>query len=127
MTCLISARIPHIKAAPRKDAHRLKYRFVALIVDPVPQWHVDRISFAFSNTIVPHLSRPREELPILVETTSHDSIRQVKRLLDSISVVHVNVDIEDSLMIPQELQDAENDVCGSASRIPRKTGEGTHR
>lgn len=50
-------------------------------------------------TVVSHLSGSREELSVFVEAGRHDSVGRVERLFDAVSVVHINVDVEDSLVI----------------------------
>jgi hypothetical protein len=78
----------------------LKYALVALVCDSIPQWHIDRISLSSSDTVIPHFAGPWEKLSVLVKAGGHDSIRRVKRLLDPVSMVDVNVNVEHSLVIP---------------------------
>lgn len=49
-----------------------------------------------------------------METHSHDSICEVEGLLDSISVVNINVKIHHSSMIFQQFEDSQNDIIGVA-------------
>lgn len=46
----------------------------------------------------------------LVERHRHDSVGRVERLLDSVSVVDVDVDVEDASVELEQLQDAKHDV-----------------
>jgi hypothetical protein len=55
--------------------------------------------FTLANAIVPHLACAREELAILVEARGHDAIRGVKCLLHAVAVMHVDVDVQDTLVI----------------------------
>jgi hypothetical protein len=63
----------------------------------------------------PDISRSREEIPVeLMERAGEDSIRRVERLLDSVSVVDVDVDVEHSGVDTEQFEDAENDVVDVA-------------
>ena len=59
---------------------------------------------------IPEFSRSREELSVLVQRDGHDSIGRVEGFLDSVSVVNVDVDVEDSFVVPEEFEDSEDDV-----------------
>ena len=63
-----------------------------------------------SYTSVAKFTRSGEILAILVERACHDAIGRVKRFFDTIAVVDIDVDIEDSLFEAQQLQDAQNDI-----------------
>ena len=56
------------------------------------------------------LARPGEVLSVLVEANSHDAVGGVERLLDAVTVVHVNVDVQHTCMITKQLQDAKHDI-----------------
>jgi hypothetical protein len=45
-----------------------------------------------------------------VEGDSHDSVGRVESLLDTVTVVNVDVNVEDSLLKAKELNNTENDV-----------------
>jgi hypothetical protein len=45
-----------------------------------------------------------------VERYGHDAIGRVEGFLYTISVVHVNVDVQHALLVSQKLDDAEDDV-----------------
>jgi hypothetical protein len=49
-----------------------------------------------------------------VQTDGHDPVGRIECLLDAVSVVDVDVDVEDSFVIPEELEDAEDDVVDVA-------------
>lgn len=49
-------------------------------------------------------------LSVLVKGASHDPVRRVKSLFDAISVMDVDVDVEYTRMVTQQLQDAQDDV-----------------
>jgi hypothetical protein len=52
-------------------------------------------------------------LTILVEATCHDTVCCVERLLDTVTVVDVDVDIQHTRVVTKELQDAEDNVWAS--------------
>jgi hypothetical protein len=55
-----------------------------------------------------------EEIAISMERYGHDSICAVEGFLDSISMMNVDIDIEYSVMIFQELQDGEDNIIDIA-------------
>ena len=44
----------------------------------------------------------------------HDAVRSVKRLLNSVSMVHIDVNVEDARMVPQELENSKDDIVNVA-------------
>jgi hypothetical protein len=56
------------------------------------------------------VSRAWEEISISMERYGHDSVCAVESFLDSISMMHVDVNIEYPVMVFQELQDSEDNV-----------------
>lgn len=111
--------------------HRFEHAPVVLVVDAVPQRNVDSVVAALAIADVFEVSRSGEKLAVLVKRGRHDTIGRVERLLDSVSVVDVDVDVEDSRVIPQELEDTKYNVFRSKamSVIPHVSGwrlEGAH-
>ena len=45
-------------------------------------------------------SRSRKVFSILVETDSHDTVCCIKRLLDAITMVHIDINVQYSIVIP---------------------------
>ena len=60
------------------------------------------------------VSRAREEISISMERYGHDSVCAVEGFLDSIPMMHVDVNIEYPVMVFQELQDCEDNVIDIA-------------
>ena len=50
---------------------------------------------AYSN-----FTRPGEIFSILVETDGHDTVSCIERFFDSITMVYINVNVKNTLMIP---------------------------
>jgi hypothetical protein len=46
-----------------------------------------------------------------VERAGHDPIGGVERLLDAVTVVDVDIDVENALVVSQKLENPEDDVC----------------
>ena len=49
----------------------------------------------------PQLPSSWEEFTILVETTGHDTICRVESFLDAIAVMYIDVDVQDSCVVPE--------------------------
>lgn len=88
----------------------LENGFVGLVSDTVSQRVVDRVVFAASDTNVAKLTSTREVLSVLVERDRHDTIGCVESLLDTVSMVNVNIDVEDSFHESQKFEDTEYDI-----------------
>ena len=60
------------------------------------------------------ISSSREVLSVLVEADGHDSVRGIEGLLHAVPVMDVDIDVQDTLVIFEQLQDGENDVVDIA-------------
>jgi hypothetical protein len=94
-----------------RKANRLEDTLVRLVGDAVPQGEVDGVVLALAMSNVLDVPRSGEELPVLVEGGRHYTVGRVEGLLHPIAVVHINIDVEDSRVVTQELENAEDDVC----------------
>jgi hypothetical protein len=61
-------------------------------------------------TSVLDISSAREEIAIPVERHSHDSIRAVECLLNTVTMMHININIEDSIVVFQKLKYSQDDI-----------------
>mmetsp|Transcript_20578 Transcript_20578/g.48498 ORF Transcript_20578/g.48498 Transcript_20578/m.48498 type:complete len:426 (-) Transcript_20578:122-1399(-) len=77
---------------------------VGLVVHPVVQREVDGVVLPVRVTDVVDVPGAREVLPELVKGARHDAVRRVEGLLDAVSVVDVDVDVQDPLVLLEELQ-----------------------
>lgn len=84
--------------------------FVCLVGDTVAEREVNRIVLACADTDVAEFTCAREVLAVLVERNGHDTVGSVESFLYAVTVMHVDVDVKHSLLISQELYDAENDI-----------------
>lgn len=89
---------------------RLEDRLVGSIIYAVSEGAVDCVIFALADADISELTGTGEILAVLVKRHRHDSIRRVESLLDTISVVYVDIDIQDALVESQQLEDTEDDV-----------------
>ena len=87
---------------------------VAGVVDAVTEGEVEAVVFAAPGSDIPEVSCAGEILPVLVEADRHHSVRGVERLLHSISVVDVDINVENPLVVFQQLQDGQDNVVDVA-------------
>jgi hypothetical protein len=74
----------------------LEDALVVFIVDAVSQGDIDRVALGVADTVVPDLAGTGEELAVFVKGSGHDAVGGVECLFDAVSVVHVDVDVEDA-------------------------------
>lgn len=91
------------------------YLRVTEIVDAFFQRHVHRIVPPDVGADFVHVSGAREEpVTVLVERNGHDAVGQIERLLDSVTVVHVDVDVQHARVVLEQLQYGDDDVVDVA-------------
>jgi hypothetical protein len=90
---------------------RLENVSVGFVRYAVAKRKVDRVVLAGAHTDVAKLASTGEVLAVLVEGHGHDAIGCIKGFFDTIAVVHVNVDVQNALLVSQKLDNAEDDVC----------------
>jgi hypothetical protein len=83
---------------------------VGLVGDTIAEWVVDSVVLTGTDADVTKFACSREVLSVLVERHSHDSVGRVEGLLDAITVVDIDVDVEDALLETEQLQDTKNNV-----------------
>lgn len=83
----------------KPKTHRFEHALVSFISDTIPQREVDRVVPSLSESNIFDISSPGEEFTVLVERTGHDSIGRVEGFFNSISMVNIDVDVEDSRVI----------------------------
>ena len=85
---------------------RLEDGAVGVVVDTVAEREVNGIVLARSDTNVAQLAGTGEVLAVLVEGYGHDAIGRVKGFLHTITVVNIDIDVENALLESQELEDS---------------------
>lgn len=75
----------------------LEQEMIALVVDSIVQWYVERIVLPTSVTNVLYVTCAGKVISKFMERDGHDSVSSVKRFLHSISVVNVDINIQNTL------------------------------
>jgi len=92
---------------------RLKDGLVGCIINAVSKRKIDSIVLAGANTDVAKLTSTWKVLAVLMEGNRHDSVCGIERFLNAITVVDVDVDVQNPLLEPEELNNAEDDIYKS--------------
>mmetsp|Transcript_6128 Transcript_6128/g.20644 ORF Transcript_6128/g.20644 Transcript_6128/m.20644 type:complete len:351 (+) Transcript_6128:838-1890(+) len=97
----------------------LEELLVGEIVNPVFERHVHGVVLARAVAQVLEVTCPRK-VPFaeFVERDGHHPVRGVERLLDAVTVVDIDVDVQDAMMVLQKLEDSEHNVVHVAK--PRR-------
>lgn len=82
--------------------NRLKDALVGEIIDTVSKREVDGVILSITHTNITQLTCTGEVLAVLVERHGHHTICRVKGLFNTIAVMHINVDIQYSLLETQK-------------------------
>lgn len=90
---------------------------VCRVCDTVSEREVDGVVFARANTDISKFACSGEVLTIFVEGARHDSVGCVEGLLNTISVVYINVDVKNALMESEKFDNAKNDILKILSHM----------
>ena len=80
--------------------HRFEYTFVLFVRDSVEEWNVDRVTFPLSSSNVFGPTSTGKVILLLMNGASENTIRTVERFFDTVTVMTVYVDIENSRVVP---------------------------
>mmetsp|Transcript_44830 Transcript_44830/g.141163 ORF Transcript_44830/g.141163 Transcript_44830/m.141163 type:complete len:210 (+) Transcript_44830:347-976(+) len=87
----------------------------AAVIYPIVQRHVHRAVFPRPFPDVCDVTSLREEVAVvLVEGGCHNSVCVDERLLHSVSMMHIDIDVKDAREELEQLQDGQNDVVDVA-------------
>lgn len=64
-----------------------------MIVTPVIQRHIDRITLPSPFSFIVQRPCPRKEVTVLMKTARHDPIARIERLFNAISMMNVDIDV----------------------------------
>jgi hypothetical protein len=64
---------------------------VRIVVDPIPQRHIDRVIPAPAHTDIRKIARTGKEIAVFVERNGHYAVGGVEGLFDTVAVVCVDV------------------------------------
>jgi hypothetical protein len=90
---------------------RLENVLVGLIGDSVAQREVDGVVLARAYTDIAELTGAGEVLAVFVERDGHDTVGCVEGLFDTIAVVHVDIDVQNALLVAKQLDNTKDNVC----------------
>ncbi|KAI6769544.1 hypothetical protein HG530_004173 [Fusarium avenaceum] len=90
--------------------NRLEDRTVRRIGNTISERKVDGVVLSLSNTSIPKLTSSREILAILVERNGHDTVGGVESLLNTVTMMDIDINVEDPLFKSKEFENAEDDV-----------------
>lgn len=94
--------------------HRLEDTLERFIGNPILQWYIHGVSPSFASPLILLCSGTREVLPEFVKTAGHDSIGGVEGFFDAVTMVAVNIDVQDARVRSEELEDTEDDIIDVA-------------
>ncbi len=83
---------------------------VALIIHAISQGAIHGIELASSSADILQITSSREIFTIFMETDSHDSVSSVESFLHTVTVMDININVENTLVIFEQLQDAHDDI-----------------
>ncbi|KAH3672372.1 hypothetical protein WICPIJ_010057 [Wickerhamomyces pijperi] len=78
---------------------RLKDGLVGGVVNTVTERNVNGIVLTLANTNVTELTGPWEELTVFVERAGHDSVCGVEGLFNTVTVMHVDINVQHSWVV----------------------------
>ena len=95
--------------------NRAENVFKLLVIDERLERHIQREVFPFSAADIHQVARAREEsLAEPMEADSHDTVSRIKGFLNAITMMHINVDVEDAVVVLEQLKYGDNDVVHKA-------------
>lgn len=101
-----------LRTVPLHDAldHRLENALVRGVIDTVAEGEINGIVFARADTDVAKFTGAGEVLAVLVERDRHDAVRGVESFFDTVTVVNIDIYVEDALLESEQLEDTEDDI-----------------
>ena len=85
--------------------HRSEHALVCFVGDPVLKRYIQRVPTSFPPPSIVQGARAREVLAIFMEGDGEHTVGRVKCLLDTVTVVAVNVDVDDAREVAEEVED----------------------
>lgn len=76
----------------------------SVIINATVERDIESIVLAFPVANILQISSSREEVSISVERDCHDSVSAVESFFDTISMVDIDIDIEYTVMVLEQLQ-----------------------
>lgn len=88
----------------------LENGLVGIISNTIAKRKINSVILSHTNSNVAQLASTGEILSVLMEGAGHNSVGSVKSLLNTITMMDINVDIKNALLVSQELENGEDDV-----------------
>ena len=82
---------------------------------------------ALTDTNIAEFASAREEFAVLVKRDGHDAIGGVESFLNTITMVNVDVNVENALIVAKKLKDSKYDVWARKSAMIVLSGHDTYR
>ena len=83
-------------------------------MDPFLEWHIERVVLSFGCSCFFQVTCPWEEIAIPMEGDCHHAVGRIECFFNSISMVHVDVDVKHTVVVFEELKDCEHDIVDVA-------------
>ena len=83
-----------------RGEYGLKDKAIVLIIDTTVQRNVHSIVLAFTETNVLQCTRTGEVVSIFMEGAGHDSVGEIKSFFDTITMMNINIDVENTGEVP---------------------------
>jgi hypothetical protein len=101
-----------LRTIPLHDAldHGFENALVRGIVDTIAEGEVDGIVFARADTDVAKFTGAGEVLAVLVEGHCHDAIRGVESFFHTVTMVNIDINVENALLESEQLEDTKNNI-----------------
>mmetsp|Transcript_441 Transcript_441/g.689 ORF Transcript_441/g.689 Transcript_441/m.689 type:complete len:359 (-) Transcript_441:54-1130(-) len=98
-----------------KDFHnlieqRLEQIAIGIIAHATLEGSIDGKAGPFLGTRFARMARAGKEIPVLVQTQRHDTIRAIKGFFDTITVMDINVNVEDAGVDFEQFQNGQDNV-----------------
>jgi hypothetical protein len=84
--------------------------FVRDIVNSIAKGEVHRVVLALTDTNIPQFTCARKVFTVLVERDCHNPVSSVESFLNTIAMMNVNVNVEDTGLEAEEFDYAEYDI-----------------
>ena len=88
----------------------LKDRLIGDVVNAVAEWKIDSVILALPHTGVAKFAGTWEVLAVLVERACHDTIRSVESLLNTVAMMDIDIDVQDSGLEAKQLYYTKDNV-----------------
>lgn len=75
--------------------------FVGPVVNAIAEGEIDGVVFALADTDIAELTGTREIFAVFVKRHGHDSVCGVESFFNAVTVVDVDVDVQDALLVPE--------------------------